>query len=323
MAYPVDPRNAHHVPKQRYRITNWPSYEAGLRNRGSLTVWISDDALADWTAEKRINRGGQPTYSNLAILTVLSIRSVFRQTFRQAEGFLCSIAGLLGIDLAIPDHTTMSRRSRTVDVPLPKPRGDGKPVELQIDSTGLKFHGPGEWTVEKHGTKTRKSWRKLHLGIDAETGEIVAVDLTEKEDDDASMVAPLLDQIAAPVSSVTADGAYDTDGVTAAIAARHPQAKIIIPPRQTAVLSDAAETEPTQRDRHIKDIQKHGRRGWRKRSGYNLRARAENAMRRYKQVLGEVLRAKLLATQKTEVKIAAFVLNRMAKLCRPVSVRIA
>jgi Transposase DDE domain len=323
MAYPFDPRNAHHIPKQRYRVMNWPSYEAGLRNRGSLTVWISDDAIAGWEAEKRSDRGGQPTYSNLAILTALSIRSVFRQTFRQAEGFLSSIVGLLGIDLAIPDHTTMSRRSRTVDVPLPKPRRDGQPVELQIDSTGLKFHGPGEWTVEKHGTKTRKSWRKLHLAIDADTGDIVAVDLTEKEEDDAGMVGPLLDHIAAPVSSVTADGAYDTDGATAAIAARHPQAKIIIPPRKTAVLSDAAETEPTQRDRHIKEIAKHGRRGWAKRSRYNLRARAENAMRRYKQVLGEVLRAKLLATQKTEVKIAAFVLNQMGKLGRPASVRIA
>jgi hypothetical protein len=323
MAYPVDPRNAHYIPKQRYRVTNWRSYEEGLRARGSLTVWISDDALSAWNGVKRQGRGGQLRYSDLAILTALSIRAVFRQTMRQTEGFMGSVIRLLGIDLAVPDHTTLSRRSEMLDVPLPRSRKDGEPIALQVDSTGLKFHGPGEWTVEKHGTKTRKSWRKLHLGLDSETGEIVAVDLTDKETDDAGMTGPLLDQIDGVVGSFMADGAYDTDGVTKAVQQRHPDASIIVPPRKTAVVSEMAETKPTQRDRHIKDIGQHGRRGWSRRSGYNRRSKVENAMRRYKQVIGENLRGKSLETQKTEVKIATHVLNQITKLGRPLSVRIA
>jgi hypothetical protein len=242
---------------------------------------------------------------------------------RQTEGFMGSVIRLLGIDLAVPDHTKLSRRSETLNVPLPRSRKDGEPIALQVDSTGLKFHGPGEWTVEKHGTKTRKSWRKLHLGIDSETGEIVAVEVTDKETDDPGITGPLLGQIDGAVGSFMADGAYDTDGVTDAVQQRHPDASIIVPPRKTAVFSAAAETKPTQRDRHIKEIGEHGRRGWSRRSGYNRRSRVENAVRRYKQVIGENLRAKCPVRQKTEVKVAVHVLNQMTTLGRPLSVRVA
>ena len=170
----------HHIPKQKHKVTNWREYDAGLRQRGSLTVWFTDEAIEAWQAEPRTTRGGQPDYSALAILTALTLRAVFRLAFRQTEGLIGSVIGLLGLDLAVPDHTTLCRRAETLEVPRPRPRSDGEPVHLLVDSTGLKLCGAGEWLIEKHGTRTRRSWRKLHLGMDADTGRIVAAALTDQ-----------------------------------------------------------------------------------------------------------------------------------------------
>ena len=178
--------------------------------------------------------GGQPWYSPLAILTALTLRAVFRLALRQTEGLIGSIIGLLGLALAVPDHSTLSRRAATLEVPRPRPRRGGEPMHLLVDSTGLKLCGAGEWLVEKHGAKTRRSWRTLHIGMDADTGQIVAAALTRKEVDDASQVGPLLDQVATSVASFTADGAYDQDSVSATVAERHPEAAIIVRPRSTA-----------------------------------------------------------------------------------------
>ena len=161
------------------------------------------EAIAAWRAEPRTTRGGQPWYSELAILTALTLRAVFRLAYRQTEGLIGSVIRLLGLDLPVPDHTTLSRRAATLEVPRPQrpstnAGGDAEPVHLLVDSTGLKLCGPGEWLVEKHGAKTRRSWRKLHLGVDAGSGRIEAVELTGNETDDGSRVGPLLDQVAAP-----------------------------------------------------------------------------------------------------------------------------
>jgi hypothetical protein len=261
----------HHIPKQRHRVTNWAEYDAALRQRGSLTVWFSDAAIAAWRAEPRRTRGGQPHYSALAIRTALTLRAVFRLALRQTEGLIGSILGLLGLDLAVPDHSTLSRRAETLDVPEPC-ASSGGPVHLLVDSTGLQLCGPGEWLIEKHGTQRRRSWRKLHIGVDAETGQILASELTTADGDDGSQVEPSLDQITAPLASFTGDGAYDQTGTYSAVAERYPDAQVIVPPRSTAVPSDMAESAPTQRDLHLQSITEHGRRGWQKRSGYTLRA---------------------------------------------------
>src|SRR3954462_4850916 len=144
--------------------------------RRSLTVWFTEEAVDAWAAEPRTTRGGQPWYSALAILTALTLRAVFRLAYRQTEGLIGSIIGLLGLTLRVPDHTTLSRRAATLEVP--RPRSGAEPMHLLVDSTGLKLCGAGEWLVEKHGTRTRRSWRKLHLGVDADTGQIVASALT-------------------------------------------------------------------------------------------------------------------------------------------------
>jgi Transposase DDE domain len=252
----------HHIPKQKHKVTNSAAYDAALRQRGSLTVWFTDEAVAAWKAEPRTTRGGQRWYSPLAILTALTLRAVFRLALRQTEGLIGSIIHLLGLTLAVPDHTTLSRRAETLEVPRPRPyNDDGEPIHLLVDSTGLKLFGSGEWLIEKHGTQTRRSWRKLHLGLDAVTGQIVAAALTPKEVDDGSQVEPLLDQVSASVASFTGDGAYDQESVSTAVAERHRAAAIIVPPRSTAVPSEAADRAPTQRDRHLQFIAKHGR--WR------------------------------------------------------------
>src|SRR5829696_4062013 len=180
----------HHIPRQQRKVTNWPAYDASLRQRGSLTVWFTDEAVDAWAAEPRTTRGGQPWYSPLAILTALTLRAVVRLAFRQTEGLIGSVIHLLGLTLPVPDHTTLSRRAATLEVPRPRSGSsadagrDAEPVYLLVDSTGLTLCGPGEWLIEKHGTKTRRSWKMLHLGLDADTGQIVASALTTSNTDD-------------------------------------------------------------------------------------------------------------------------------------------
>ncbi len=246
MPFKLNQQRRHHISKQKHKLMNWRAYDASLRQRGSLTVWFTDEAIEAWRAEPRTTPGGQSWYSPLAILTALTLRAVFRLALRQAKGLIVSVIGLLGLDLAVPDHSTLCRRAETLEVPRPQPRRDGEPLHLLVDSTGLKLCGAGEWLVEKHGAKTRRSWRKLYLGLDADTGQIVAAALTAKKVDDGAEVGPLLDQVAGSVASFTADGAYDQEGVSTAVAARHPEAAIIVPPRSTAVPSRTAETAPTQ-----------------------------------------------------------------------------
>src|SRR5215213_3825750 len=159
----------HHIPKQKHRATNWAEYEAGLRARGSLTVWFTAEA---WKAEPRTGRGGQPRCAALAIATALTLRAVFRLALRQTEGLIASVLRPLGLDLAVPDHSTLSRRAETLEVA--RPRCGRAPVHLLVGSTGLRLCGPGEWLAEKHGTKRRRGWRVLHLATDADTGRIVA-----------------------------------------------------------------------------------------------------------------------------------------------------
>jgi Transposase DDE domain len=270
LPFKLNQHRRRHIPRQRHKVTNWPAYEASLRQRGSLTVWLTDEAIAAWAAAPRTTRGGQPLYSPLAILTALTLRAVFRLAFRQAEGLIGSIISLLGLTLRVPDHTTLSRRSATLAVPGPlltstEAGDDAQPLHVLVDSTGLKLCGAGEWLVEKHGTRTRRSWRKLHLGVDAGTGQIVAASLTSREVDDAAEVGPLLDQLAGPVASFTGDGAYDQDRVYTDVSQRHPEAVVVVPPRMTAVPSEMAETEPSQRDGHLQTIARHGRRAWQKR----------------------------------------------------------
>jgi hypothetical protein len=233
---------------------------------------------------------------------------------------------LLGLSIGVPDHTTFSRRSPGLVLArsLAEAQRTG-PIHVVIDATGLKVYGAGEWLVEKHGGRGRRSWRKLHLAVDLESGEILASELTTSEEGDAALVGPLLEQITRPLAAVIAEGAYDGEPVYRAVAERQPDppAAGVIPPRASAVPSPTADITPSQRDQHIRTIQDKGRLGWQKAVGYGRRSRGETAMFRYKTIIGRGLRARTLPAQRTEARVACSVLNQMTRLGMPVSQRIA
>ena len=319
MPFKANAAGRHHIPRQRHRVTNWSQYDTALRRRGSLTVWFTEEAIAAWRAEPRTTLGGQPHYSALAIATGLTLRAVFRLALWQTKGSIDSIIRLLGLDLATPDHSTLSRRAETLEIV--RVPANAEPVHLLVDSTGLKLSDAGEWLVEKHATSRRRSWRKLHIGVDANTGQIVAAALTTNNFDDGLQVGPLLDQIDRPVAAFTGDGAYDQEGVYGEVAASHPDAMVIVPLRSSAVPSETAETAPTQRDRHLQLIAERGGMGWQKASGHNWRALVEADIGRWKRVIGDALRSQTDARQATEVEVAVNALNRMLEMGRPSYVR--
>src|SRR5215204_5297405 len=326
MPYKANEARRHTIPKARYKVTNWPEYDKALQQRGSLTVWVTSEALAAWHPPKTGRRGRSRTYSDIAIETGHLLRLAFGRPWRQTEGLLRSLATLLGLDIGVPDHTTFSRRSPglTLARSLAQAQRTG-PVHVVIDSTGLKVYGAGEWLSEKHGERGQRTWRKLHLAVDPNSGEILASELTTIEEGDAALVGPLLDQITSPIASVTADGAYDGEPVYRAVSERQPDppVTVIIPPRTTAVPSPTADTAPAQRDQHLRMIQDRGRMAWQKAVGYGKRSLGETAVFRYKTIIGRGLRARTLSSQKTEARVACSVLNRMTRLGMPVSQRIA
>ena len=240
---------------------------------------------------------------------------------RQAEAFVSSVLRLLGLDLRIPDHTTLSRRSR--EFATRRPSVAARALHLIVDSTGLKLFGQGEWNEERYG-RSRRSWRKLHLAIDAGTGEIVANALTENDADDIGEVPGVLEQTDGKITSFIADGAYDGEPVYQAVARQQhdPPPDVVIPPRASAVLSTDSTDRQSQRDRHIRMIAEKGRMGWQKATGYGRRSLAETAIGRYKHLIGSTLRARSLAAQQGEVAIAVRALNRMIDVAKPLSVRV-
>ena len=311
----------HHIPKMKFKVTNWGEYDAGLRRRGSLTLWVTDEVIDGWQAAPRSSRGGQALYSDLAIEAGLMLRLAFHLPLRQTEGLMASLFELLGVALSVPDHSTLSRRAMSLASVSKGCRLPAGPVHLLIDSTGLKVYGAGEWLQEKHGARARRTWRKLHLAVDARTGMIMASTLTENDVRDPSQVAPLLDQVDVEIGSVTADGAYDGMPTYDTVAAHGEDIAVVIAPPVTAVLSDHAALNPSQRDRHIAMILAQGRLGWQKESGYGRRSLVETTMGRYKALIGPRLRARSLAGERTEAAVGVAVLNRLLTTARPNSVR--
>jgi transposase len=226
----------------------------------------------------------------------------------------------MGFDIAVPDFSTLSRRSKGLTLPSAKyGASTSGPVHLVVDSTGLKIFGEGEWLENKHQIKPkRKRWRKLHLGLDLVSGEIVCCDLTTDDVGDSTALPDLLGQVDAPVACFIADGAYDGAPTRDLLAERFGEiVEVIIPPPKTAVPSPQLVLVPPVRDRHIAEIETKGRMAWQKSTGYNQRSRVETQMGRWKAVIGPKLKARHFDNQKTEAKIGVRVLNRMTELRRP------
>ncbi|RVG83291.1 IS5 family transposase [Sinorhizobium meliloti] len=314
------------IAKQKFKVTNWPAYNESLRRRGDLTVWVSDEALSQWSASLRASRGGQPKYSDLAIAMCLAVRVVYDLPLRQTQGLMRSIAKLMSVEIAVPDFSTLSRRGKGLALPSIRHRtASWAPVHLVVDSTGLKVFGEGEWLENKHKIKVkRKRWRKLHIGVDLVSGEIICSDLTTDDVSDPTALLDLLNQIDGPVAKFIADGAYDGSPTRDLLATRLGEiVEVIIPPPKTAVQSPQSARDPTARDRHIAEIETKGRMAWQKSTGYNQRSRVETQMGRWKTVIGLRLKARNFENQRTEAKIGVRVLNRMTELGRPQFERLA
>ncbi len=317
MKYPN--RSQYKYAKSQYRIRNWPEYEAGLRKRGDLTIWFSDGAINSWRALPSGKPGGQRTYADIAIEAALTIRMVFHLPLRQTEGFLRSLAHMLEVEIPIPDHTTLSRRLKTLgEIPF-RAVASHRPIHLFIDSTGLRIHVGNLRKPPKN-----RAWRKLHLVVDAGTGEIVASDLTSRRTHDCTRVPALLGQIDDRVASVFADGAYDTEGT---YEAAHAQGKgralrVLILPGRDAQLSPRPTAALKERNRNICSIRRLGRREWHKRPGYSQRSMVENAIYRYKTIIGRCMRSRTLPGQRVEMRIACKILNTMTSLGMPDSHRV-
>ena len=303
--------------KKRYRVTNWAEYDRALRRRGDITIWLSPAAILAWSALPSGNPGGQRKYSDIAIEAALALRMVFQLPWRQTEGLLQSVLGLMGTGLGSPDHTTLSRRSRGLNLAIP-PRPADEPLHVIIDATGLKVFGRGQWATAKHGAGTGGvGSRKFHVVVN-ESGRIVACDLTEAEVPDAAVARKLLEDAGGDLKKLTADGGYDRLEVYLAAARRG--ATVIIPPRSDAAWSD--HPAHRQRNKH-RDLRKHvGKRQWRVDTGHHKQARVENTIGRYKRTFGRALRARSERGQAAEVTAGCLILNRMSELGMPASVAI-
>ena len=241
----------------KYRIRNWAEYNASLVQRGSITFWVGEDVISAWEAQSDgpRKRGGQKLYSDMAIECMLTIRAVFHLPLRAMEGFVRSLFELMALNLPVPDYSTVCKRAKHLAVNLPKTANDG-PIHVVVDSTGLKIFGEGEWKVRKHGYSKRRTWRKLHLGVNSATHEIQAVVLTEASVDDAEVASDLLDQTSEPIEQFSADGAYDKRKVYSACEKRQIP-KVAIPPRRDARIWQHGHcaASPLPRDENLPDPQ--------------------------------------------------------------------
>ena len=340
------------MAKTTYKIDNWSHYNRALVRRGSLSVWISEEAIDNWLYEGPPQWGRDPVYSDFAIETCLRLRLVYQLPLRQTQVF-ASLFELMEADLPVPNYSTLSERGKDLPIDLcvggqneaqsnpgeERAQGGGdadteaQPRHIVIDSTGLKVYGEGEpthrWWVEKrrqHGKSKRRTWRKLHIGLDVETGEITAERLTGNDTHDASQVEGLLEETvdrAGPVAHVVGDGAYDTWKSYEAIAGAG--ATPAIPPQKNAKIKRHGNCNgpPLPRDEALRYIRRHGLRKWKREQGYHRRSLVETALGRFKQIIGRVLRSRERSRQRTEARLGCQILNRMTQLGMPESYAVA
>ena len=301
----------------QYKITNWRTYNESLVQRGDITFWFDEDVIDAWEHDNDDPKVGRPfTYSDMAVECLLALRELFRLPYRQTEGLGRSLVKLMQVDVAIPDFSSLAKRAAKLSVSLSVTARKG-PIDVVVDSTGLKVFGEGEWKMRKHGKSKRRTWRKLHLTVNPDTQEIEAEVLTENSGHDADQVDELLDQVNGPVDAFYGDGAYDQWKVYDSLSERAMQP--IIPPRRNAKIKQHgnAHQTPLVRDEAIRSIRQVGRKQWKKDIGYHRRSLAETAMYRMKCCFGDKLKNRKLPNQRAEVRIRCKILNRFTQLGMP------
>jgi hypothetical protein len=296
-----------------YKTRNWAEYNHSLKQRGSLSIWF--DPEMSWEAEASGRRGRQKTYSDAAIQACLTLKVLFGLPLRQTTGFVESLLKRVKLDWSVPDFSTLCRRQKTLSVAIPY-KGSAGPLHLLVDSTGIKAEGEGEWNARKHGGPKRRLWRKIHIGVDEETLEIRAIEVTSSSIGDAPMLPDLLSQIPPDqeLGSVTADGAYDTRKCHDAIAARNAHA--VIPPRKNAKMWKPDTAGAKARNEAVRSSKYLGRALWRNLTGYHRRSRVETKMHCVK-LLGQRLSARDFDRQVAEIQIRAAILNGFTALGIP------
>jgi len=303
--------------KTSYKITNWRKYNESLVQRGSITFWFSDDVIDQWGHANDESKVGHPfVYSDTAIESLLVLRELFRLPYRQTEGLGRSLIRLMQVDVAIPDFTSLAKRAAKLEIALDIADRKG-PIDVVVDSTGLKVFGEGEWKTRKHGISKRRTWRKLHLAVNPETQEIEAEVLTENSGHDADQVDELIEQVDAPIDAFYGDGAYDQWKVYDRLAKEEIEA--IIPPRRNAKIKQHGNSSqlPLERDEAIRGIRDVGRKQWKKEIGYHRRSLAETAMYRMKCCFGAMLKNREFVNQRTEARVRCKILNRFTHLGLP------
>jgi len=304
--------------KDKYRVTNWSSYNKSLVGRGDITLWIEESSISTWYYEGPDQRGSQFVYSDNCIETLLGLKAVFKLPYRQIEGFSKSIIKLMGFEVEVPCYTQICRRSKELEIDIEVPKSK-TPIYVVVDSTGLKVYGEGEWKTRKHGISKRRTWRKLHLGVDEKTGFIHAQVLTEnsKGDGDAQQVKSLLEQIESPIDKFSGDGAYDTYEIWTLL--KDSGIEGIIPPQENAVywVDEHEELLDLDRNKVLEKIESTSRKEWKKTSAYHRRSLSETAMMRFKIIFGSTLYSKIFEKQKTEAAIKIKCLNKMTALGMP------
>jgi IS5 family transposase len=308
------------MSKDKYKVQNWSEYNEGLKQRGSLRIWIKTEIVEQWKYQGEIKRGGQRQYSDMAIEICLIVRKVYHLPLRQTEGFMNSFFEQSGLNLSAPDYTTICKRSGILGVDL-SVKNKGEIVDIVVDSTGLKVYGEGEWKVRKHGAGKHRTWMKMHVAADEKTQQIQAVTLTSNSVDDATEVSALLDQIPRKVKSFKADGAYDKVKVRKELYAKNIQQ--VIPPQHNAVTNKDHLLHLQQRNEAIQKIATIGRAEWKKKEDYHQRSKSETVMFRYKTIIGNMLSARKIQNQQTEVRIGCKILNLALQINKPKAIKVA
>ncbi len=308
--------------KTKYKVTNWSNYNKSLINRGSITFWFSQDTIKNWVSCKPTGEKGRPEiYSDEAILCALMIREVYKLPLRMLQGFLKSLFFMLRLDLPVPSYSQISRRSGGLNKKLKRLFKKGA-KDIVFDSSGLKVYGEGEWKVKIHGKSKRRTWRKIHIGMDPHTGEILLCEMTKNTASDSSVASHLLDEVEGKIKRGFGDGAYDDKKFRKKVKSLGGQA--IVPPDRNAIYKGSVDEAMRQRDLdvaaiHILGGDERARKIWKKLIGYYKRSLAETTFSRIKRILGPNLKARKFENQKVECQVKCLIMNKMISLGMPIS----
>ena len=297
--------------KSKRKITNWKQYNQALVNRGSLTFWFDDEAVSQWHCEEHHGgRGRGFEYSDASIVTALMLKGIFGLSLRATEGFINSLFELMDLPLKSPDYSCISKRAKSVTVKYRNP-SRGPIAHLVVDATGLKVYGEGEWKTRKHGKEKRRTWRKLHLAVDADTHEVIAAEVSLVNVGDNEVLPTMLNPLRRQIKQVCADGAYDTKACHSLL--QRKGTKPAIPPRANAGFWE----EGHPRNEAVTALKNGELSQWKQESDYHKRSLSETAMYRYKQLISPKLSLRDYDAQVGEALAGVKAMNKVIGLGMP------